>query len=110
MNMNIHRIFYLIKEPFREIRHRWQRATRGYSDRDCYGIHDWFEKIMPRMLEDFKQKSQGCIPGKFCYKDKKENPNAQEEWNAIIDRMLFCFTEMNKETCSILNPIFAVPS
>jgi hypothetical protein len=31
------------------------------------------------------------------------NPNGQEEWDAILDRMIFCFTEMNEVTCSMEN-------
>ena len=77
-----------------------ERAIQGYTHEDLWDIDAWFTSIIPRMLQEFKEKSHGCIPGDLYFENGKyipDKPGVQEEWDAIIDRMIFCFTEAN--TC-----------
>lgn len=89
-------IFYKITDFFKylpiEIKWFWQRGTRGYSDRDVWGIDDWFLNIIVPMLEQLKEVKHG-YPLDLT----------SEQWDEILDRMIFCFKEANEETCSMVN-------
>lgn len=89
-------IFYKIIDFFKylpiEIKWFWQRGTRGYSDRDVWGIDDWFLNIIVPMLEQLKEVKHG-YPSDLT----------SEQWDEILDRMIFCFKEANEETCSMVN-------
>ncbi len=88
--------FYKIIDFFKylpqEIKYFWQRGIRGYSDRDVWGIDDWFLNIIVPMLEQLKEVKQGYPPDL-----------TSEQWDEILDRMIFCFKEANEETCSMVN-------
>lgn len=103
---NIHQLIYKLSEYPHEIKYKWQRAFRGYSSLDAWSIHSWFEEVMPRILSDYKKNLHGC-PAQFTVRDDgQEYQSAEkgcEEWKAILDRMTFCFTEMNEESCSLKN-------
>ena len=104
--MNLYRIFYKIKEFPQDLKHIYQRARKGYSYRDLWSIDDWFMEIMPKMLTDFKKNLNGC-PSHFIINDDgtrdKDIENGMKDWEDIIDRMIFCFKEMNDDTCSMKN-------
>ena len=70
--MNIHRIFYKIKEFPQDVKHVYQRARKGYSYRDVWSIDYWFMEIMPKMLEDLKKSKHGC-PAQFIKSDDDED-------------------------------------
>lgn len=97
----------LLREIFNNFKYSWQRITKGYCDRDLWSIDDWFMKIMPDMLEQFKDTrngSPGCL-GEFYTNDDGIccNDSCHEEWDKILNEMIFLFREMNKETCSRKN-------
>ena len=104
--MNIHRIFYKIKEFPSDIRHVYQRAKKGYSYRDLWSIDYWFMEMMPKMLTDYKKNLHGC-PAQFTTNDDgtqhQDIEKGMKDWEAIIDRMILCFKEMNEDTCSMKN-------
>ena len=104
--MNIHRIFYKIKELPQDIKHIYQRARKGYSYRDLWSIDYWFMEIMPKMLTDFKKNLHGC-PAQFVNREDgtkyQDVENGMKDWEEVIDRMIFCFREMNDDTCSMKN-------
>ena len=89
-------IFYKIIDFFKylpqEIKYFWQRGIRGYSDRDVLGIDEWFLNIIVPMLEQLKETKLGYPPDL-----------TSEQWNDILDRIIFCFKEANEETCSMVN-------
>jgi hypothetical protein len=60
------------------------RVTQGYSLGCLWNMASWFYWQIPRMLQEYRQKSPefDSVPGK---------------WEAIIERMIFCFTEAGKE-------------
>ena len=62
------------------------RALQGYTHVDIWNIDCWFIQQISRMLSEFKRKSRGCIPAGM----------SQDEWDAILDRMIFCFLEAEK--------------
>ena len=104
--MNIYRIFYRIKELPKSVKHFYQRANRGYSYRDVWSIHDWFTEIMPKMLTDLKKNLHGC-PAQFTHNEDgtefQDVEKGVKDWENVIERMIFCFREMNEETCSMKN-------
>jgi hypothetical protein len=95
-----------IREFPRTLKHWRQRAKRGYSYQDLWNIDYWFMETMPRMLQDFKKNLHGC-PSEFTTReDGTEYQNVDQgmkDWEAVIDRMIFCFTEMHEDTCSMKN-------
>ena len=104
--MNIYRIIDKIKDFPRDLKHLYQRAKKGYSYRDLWSIDYWFMEIMPKMLTDFKKNLHGC-PAQFTTTDddtqNQDVEKGMKDWEDIIDRMIFCFKEMNDETCSMEN-------
>ena len=104
--MNIYRIFDKIKEFPQDVKHICQRARKGYSYRDLWSIDYWFMEIMPKMLTDFRKNLHGCPTQFINREDGTEDQNFEtgmKEWEDIIDRMIFCFREMNDDTCSMTN-------
>lgn len=76
-----------------------------------YGILNidyWFMNLMPDMLQQFKDMKHGS-PGSLGteYTDENgilRNDGSEEEWDKILEHMIFLFREMNKETCKKENP------
>jgi len=101
-------IFDKIKKFPREVKHIYQRAKKGYSYQDLWSIEHWFMETVPKMLQDYRKNIHGCSNefikcenGTECtYQEFEQGMN---EWKAVIDRMIFCFTEMNEDTCSMKN-------
>lgn len=104
-----------LREPYRlphlviqNIKYSWQRITKGYCDKDLWNIDGWFMDIMPNMLQQFKEKRHGSpgalgtdyvnADGILC------NDTCHQEWDEILDKMIFLFREMNEETCRKKNP------
>ena len=103
--MNIYRIYYRIKEIPSDIKHFYQRAKKGYSYQDVWSIHSWFEEVVPKMLAELKNNKRGC-PVEFTHNEdgtEKDFEKAMEEWQNVLERMIFCFKEMNEDTCSMKN-------
>lgn len=86
---NVHKI---ILHYCRDIECAWQRASKGYCFRDLWSINDWFIDVFPKMLLDFKNNLHGHPHGL-----------TEEEWNNIIDRIIFCLNEYDEEKCSYKN-------
>jgi hypothetical protein len=62
------------------------RALQGYTLGDIWNIRSWFPLQMTRMLQEYKQKSACCLPVGM----------SRQEWNAILERMIFCFSEIGQ--------------
>lgn len=67
-----------------------QRAKKGYCDLDVWNIDNFIETTLVEILKEFKKDNNGYPP-----------ELTPEEWDKIIDRMIFLLTEMNEETCSM---------
>lgn len=92
----------------RNIKYSWQRITKGYCDRDLWSIDGWFMEIMPQMLQQLKETRYGS-PGVLGtqYIDESgsyRNDTCHEEWDKILDEMIFLFQEMDEDTCQKRNP------
>lgn len=74
------------------IKFKMQKVQRGYSDIDVWNIHSWFLNTIVPMLKQLKETHMGYPCGM-----------TSEEWEQILDKMIFCFTEANEETCSQKN-------
>lgn len=70
-----------------------ERARKGYCYDDLADIDSWFVRIMPVMLEEFRDWQIG-------------NPDEEARWSLDEDlgRMIFLFREAAEETCSKQNP------
>lgn len=112
---NVDEFRWRLREPYRlphlvirNIKCSWQRITKGYCDKDLWNIDGWFMDIMPNMLCQFKETRHGS-PGVLGteYVDADGiicNDTCHEEWDKILDEMIFLFREMNEETCKKKNP------
>ena len=78
---------------FRKLKNFIQRGMKGYCDEDIYDIEYWFLTIMPKMLEEFKQKKNG-YPYQF---------NNEEEWDKELDLMINDLIDANENTCRYKN-------
>lgn len=92
----------------RNLKYSWQRVTKGYCDRDLWSIDYWFMNLMPDMLQQFKDTKHGSpsILGTEYVNDQGIlcNDTCHEEWDKILDQMIFLFKEMNEDTCQKTNP------
>lgn len=93
---------------FKHIKYSWQRITKGYCDKDLWSIDSWFIKIIPDMLQQFKETrkgSPGCL-GQVYVDDKGITCNdiCHEEWDKILEEMIFLFREMDEDECQRENP------
>ena len=88
---------------YRNVKYSWQRVTRGYCDKDLWNIDYWFLGIVPDMLKQFKETrngSPGCLGEEYVDEDGIScNDSCHEEWDKILDEMIFLFHEMDEETC-----------
>ncbi|MDD3138201.1 MAG: hypothetical protein PHX08_04425 [Lachnospiraceae bacterium] len=84
-----------------------QRVTRGYSDCDIWSMYSYLQGIIPDMLQTLKDTRMGSPShlGKN-YADEDGimiNDTCHEEWDKILDRMIFLWRETDEDTCSQKN-------
>lgn len=84
--------FKKIKLFFQDIKFCYQRVKYGWCDGDTWSIDMWFLNIIPQMIQQLKEEKHG-YPGTMT----------EEEWDKILDDMIFYFTEACEETCSQIN-------
>lgn len=94
---------------FSDIRCCCQRIRYGYCYKDLWSIDDWFLSVMPDMLQEYKENRNGS-PGSLGknYTDEKgvlRNDTCHEEWDKILDQMIFLLREADEDTCSRKNPL-----
>lgn len=87
---NITLPFYRLKRKTREtywkIRKSIQRMKNGYDDVDRYCLYDGFIDRYTNVLKDYKKNMHGHL-ARF----------SEEEWNAIIDKMLLHLYYMDED-------------
>ena len=86
----------------------WQRITRGYAECDKWGMYGYLQGLIPDMLQDMRDNRHGS-PGYLGenYKNKDGilvNDTCHEEWDKILDRMIFLWRELDENTCTKKNP------
>lgn len=82
---------------FQDIKFARQRIKYGWCDRDTWDIDMWFLAVIPPMLEHLKNINHG-YPAEMT----------EEEWHAILDRMIFLFHEAAKDEIDVkeLNELY----
>lgn len=89
------------------LKYSYQRIVRGYSDDDVWQMNDYMQKLVPKMVHELKEiriGSPGVLGMNYVDDDGfYTNDKCHEEWDAILDRIVFLFQEMNEETCSRQN-------
>lgn len=78
-----------IKWYYYEVKSAIHRMFYGYDDNDVYNIDYWFTSIVPNMLQQLKETHWG-YPGYMT----------EEEWDKILEDMIFYFRESDEQTCS----------
>lgn len=90
------------------IRWSWQRIIRGYADCDKWNMYSYLQNLIPEMLLDMRDNRHGS-PGYLGenYTNAEGilvNDTCHEEWNQILDHMIFLWREANEATCVRKNP------
>ena len=102
------RIIAMIKHFGRCLKWSRQRVVRGYADCDVWRMFSYLQELMPDMLQHLKDNRHGS-PGYLGENYTNEdgilvNDTCHDEWDKILDRMIFLWRETDEETCSKKNP------
>lgn len=100
----------IIKEFCRDMRRCHERIWKGYCDYDTFSIFDWFLGLMPTMLEDFRDHTDG-YPSRLdserqnpALDDSQKDKAGMQAWKDVLDKMIFLMKETDEATCSRENP------
>jgi hypothetical protein len=74
-NSILYRVRCFVKNFFRGIKYRRQRARRGYSDRDLWDIGEYLSTIVPPMMRHLKDNGSG-YPVKI---------GSRKKWEEILE-------------------------
>lgn len=96
-----------IKHFFKCLKWSKQRVVRGFADSDVWDMYSYMQELMPAMLQYLKENRMGSptMLGEN-YTDENgilQNTTCHEEWDKILDRMIFLWHELDEETCSEKN-------
>ena len=110
-------------DVFKSFKWAYQRAIKGYSNLDTYGVGDWFLNTLPDMLESIKNNRVGFpsvlqMEGMEHYGLKsmdeynaaseklrdKVDDYCNEKWGEILSELIFLLREANEDTCTKVNP------
>lgn len=89
---------------------RWsrQRVIRGFADCDRWNMYGYLQKLIPDMLQDLRDNRWGSSGylGENYTNDEGilMNDTCHEEWNNILERMIFLWRESDEDTCTRKNP------
>ncbi len=72
-NFVCYRIPCLISEAMRDLRDRWQRGCRGYSNRDVWNTYVYLSEIISGMSGDLANETHGYPP-----------ELSAEEWDTVL--------------------------
>lgn len=86
-----------------------QRIQKGYCYKDLWNMDNWFLKVVPDMLKEYKETrcgSPGCLGEDYTNEEGVVcNDTRHEEWDKILDKMIFLFHEADESVCSRKNPL-----
>lgn len=102
------RLFAKVKHFWKCIKWSKQRITRGYADCDVWEMFSFLQTMIPNMLQNLKDTRQGS-PGYLGENYTNEegilvNDTCHEEWDKILERMIFLWRETDEDSCSKKNP------
>ena len=89
ITLPIYRVKHWIRDTYWEIRYGFQRMFKGYDSVDTFETFYKFIDRYTKILTEYRKKHWG-IPGEFIDKE--------EEWDAVIDEMLYHLKYMDEET------------
>ena len=84
MKRKIRRILFWLKLKKRSVKFFFQRLFRGYSDDVTWNLDCAFASWLVPRLKLFKKLRDPCCP----YSIEKDDWLTEEEWNAILDKMI----------------------
>lgn len=73
-----------IKQFFKNIKYAWQRATRGFSDPDCWEFDSYLSRIISGGLKTLDKNRHG-FPTKLYSQLGEEDGN--QEWSKILSEI-----------------------
>ena len=86
----------------------YQRATRGYSDYDKWHMYSFLQNLIPEMLQDMRNNRHGSpsyLGENYTNADGiLVNDTCHDEWNKLLDHMIFLWRESAEDTCTRKNP------
>lgn len=86
----------------------WQRATRGYADCDKWSMYSFLQNLIPEMLQDMRDNRHGSpsyLGENYTNEDGiLVNDTCHDEWNKLLDHMIFLWRETVEDTCTRKNP------
>ena len=85
----------------RAIKYGWQRATRGFSDLDCWNLDNFYLEVFEGSLKHLAECNVGC-PNKY-YDSSKPNDKGWK-WRERLSEMANCFKEAHEDKTSYINP------
>lgn len=96
-----------IKHFFRCMRWSMQRIIRGYAECDVWSMYSFLQKLIPDMLQTLKNTRHGspAFLGKNYTNEEGVivNDTCHEEWDRILEQMIFLWREIDEENCSKQN-------
>ena len=98
----------ILKYLKRCIKWSCQRIVRGYAECDVWNMDGYLQRLVPDMLQDLKDNRNGS-PSYLGENYTNEegilvNDTCHDEWDKILDNMIFLWRESNEETCKRINP------
>lgn len=69
--------WFFVRQCWRNLKAAWQRATKGYADRDVWSLDDYLLALMPRMLDRLRETSHG-----YC-----ATMGSEEEWFRYLNEV-----------------------
>lgn len=102
------RLIGIIKYIGKCIRWSRQRIVRGYADCDWWNMDSYLQRLIPDMLREMREHHMGSpayLGEEYINKDGMAvNDTCHEEWNIMLDRMIFLWREADENTCTRKNP------
>lgn len=83
-------MLHRIKNFFFDLKMKHQRAKKGYCDRDVWNVCTFIEETLLNILIEFRT----------THMSYPMECKTVEEWDKIIDRMIFLLGEMDEDKCS----------
>lgn len=89
-----------IKHFARNMKYAWQRATKGYCERDLWDLDRFYSQLFENSLVDFAETTHGA-PDKYFRAGKE---NEIESWQERLHDIALCFRVFNAREEMLPNP------
>lgn len=93
----------LVRYIKRSLKWRWQRITRGFSEGDIWWMHTYLQRLLSDMLQYLKGHHMGSSVF-LNHTDEPEDDSCHEEWDKILNQMIFLWRESYEYSSSKKNP------